>query len=87
MPSLDQSRIKQAERWALMEWILVGRRLWLLLGLLLILALGVAGMFLLADGVSHLNPTEQRRFFRYEENFPQPRGPLLRHLPESESHA
>jgi hypothetical protein len=85
MPSVDQGRVRRAERWALMEWILVGgRRWWLLIGLLLMMAVSVAMLLLLADGVSHLNPTEQRQFFRYEEKFPQPRGPLLRHLPESE---
>jgi hypothetical protein len=74
----DHDRIERAERWALMEWILVGgRRWWLLVFVLLMLAMSAAIGILYADGVSHLNHKEFRTFVRRQEEMPHPYGPLF----------
>jgi hypothetical protein len=79
----DLSRVKRAERWAIMEWIFVGgRRWWLLLVLIAMLAVCTAISILYADGVSHLRPNELRTFVRRHEELPEARGPLFRRVRE-----
>ena len=71
------SQTQRAERWALMEWILVRRWLLLLLLLLTMIAASIAIAILYADGVSHLRPNELRTLIRRQEETPEPRGPLF----------
>jgi hypothetical protein len=74
----DLSRVKRAERWALMEWIMVGgRRWWVLLLLVAMVALSTTLGILYADSVSRLRPNELRTFIRRGEELPEPRGPLF----------
>jgi hypothetical protein len=77
-----QSRVERAERWALMEWILVGRRVWLLVGLLIAVAVASGLGVLYAESVSHLKPNQLRTFVQRQEETPEPRGPLLRKVHE-----
>jgi hypothetical protein len=55
-------RLAGLEREALMEWIVLRRRLLLLLAVTLVLAGTAAGGILYAVGVSHLNKRELQRF-------------------------
>jgi hypothetical protein len=52
----DLSPVKRAERWALVEWIVVGGRRWWLLLLVAMVALSAALGILYADSVSRLRP-------------------------------
>jgi hypothetical protein len=83
MAERDLSPVKRAERWALMEWILVGgSRWWLLLLLIAIVAGSATVEILYADSVSHLRPNELRTFIRRQEEIPEPRGPLFGRIRE-----
>jgi hypothetical protein len=74
----DLSPVRRAERWALVEWIVVGgRRWWLLLLLVAIVALSTTLGILYADSVSRLRPNELRTLIRRREELPEPRGPLF----------
>jgi hypothetical protein len=75
--------IERAERWAVMEWILVGgRRWWLLLLLIAMIAVSTALVILYADSVSRLRPNELRTLIRRDEELPEARGPLFRRVRE-----
>lgn len=77
------SRVKRAERWAIMEWVLVGgRRWWLLLFLVVLTAASTAGGILYAESLSRLSPNELRTFVRHREELPEARGPLFRRVRE-----
>lgn len=68
----DYTRIERAERWAIMEWILVGgRRWWLLFLLVAMIGTCTALSILYADSVSHLRPNELRTFIRRHEELPE----------------
>jgi hypothetical protein len=67
-----------------MEWILVGgRRWWLLVGLLLTVILSSAIGILYANGVSHLDRAERRRFVQTQQELPRAYGPLFYKIPDS----
>ena len=79
----ERTPIERAERWALMEWILVGgRRWWLLFLLLAMMAVSTTLSILYADSVSHLRPNELHTFIRHQEELPEGRGPLFRRVRE-----
>jgi hypothetical protein len=83
MPA-PRGRIRQAERWALMEWVLVGgRRWWVLLFLIIALAATTTLAILYADSVSRLRPNELRTFVRHQEELPEARGPLFQTCPRT----
>lgn len=75
------AKLRRAERRLWIEWLLVGkRRFWIVLGFLLALAIAVTVQLLYADGVSHLNHSELRRFVHRQERYPHTYGPLLERL-------
>lgn len=51
----DHPEIEKVERWAVMEWILVGQRLWLLVALLIAVAAASGIGIFYAEAVGHLN--------------------------------
>ena len=77
----ERTHIERAERWAAMEWILVGgRRWWLLAFLLLMTAASTAVGILYAESVGQLRPNEFRTFVRQQEEEPENFGPLFRRV-------
>jgi hypothetical protein len=77
------SRVRRAERWAIIEWLRVRRWLVLLTVLVLALALSAGGLSLLSVGVSHLNKSESRTFIHRQDALPNgsEEAPIIQRVP------
>jgi hypothetical protein len=74
--------VSRAERWAVMEWILIRGRLVLLAGLVVLLVLAAAYGILLSVGVSHMSRSETQSFVHRQLLYPRNKeGPILEHVP------
>jgi hypothetical protein len=71
------SRVREAERWAIMEWILYNRRL--ALAMILVVAVALASLLgaLWGLGFGSLSPAEQAKYVQREEEVERPYGPLI----------
>jgi hypothetical protein len=76
------SRVARWEREALIEWILVRRRLLVVVLVVIALAIPAAIGILYAFGVSHLSKSELRHFAHQQSLMPRGReGPIIEKVP------
>jgi hypothetical protein len=78
----NRGRVERAERWAIMEWIVMRGRLPLAIGLVFLLLAGAAYGILLSIGVSHMDKSETETFVHRQLLYPRNKeGPILEHVP------
>jgi hypothetical protein len=77
-----RGRFVEAERWAIIEWMLVRSRLELLALLLLLLVLCAASGILLSIGLSKMSRTEAKTFVHRQLLYPRNNeGPIVERVP------
>jgi hypothetical protein len=80
----ERSRLERGERWFVMEWIVAGgRRLWLIVGLVVMLVLATVAFIVYAQAVGRLNHSEITHFERFQEERQHPYGPLFERIHNS----
>jgi hypothetical protein len=80
----ERSRLERGERWFLMEWIVAGgRRLWLIVGIVVVLVLATVAFILYAHAVGQLNHSELKHFERFQEERQHPYGSLFERIHHS----
>jgi hypothetical protein len=68
-----------------MEWIVAGgRRLWLIVGIVVVLVLFVVASIIYAQAVGRLNRSELKHFEKFQEERQHPYGPLFDRIHHSQ---
>jgi hypothetical protein len=80
----ERSRLERGEQWFIMEWIVAGgRRLWLIVGIVVALVLATVGFIVYAQAVGRLNHSQLKHFERFQEERQHPYGPLFERIHHS----